>query len=117
MAVIEASSARATTRGEASTSTSPERNAHAVSSSVTCMLTVAVSPGRGAMGAKPIGTPATRGNLRGPSGRYRKAGITEGVIAADVVERTLTTALARGGDFAEVFAEDRQSVSARLDDG
>ena len=39
------------------------------------------------------------------------------MIAPDVVERTLATALARGGDFAEVFAEDRQNVTARLDDG
>jgi len=39
------------------------------------------------------------------------------VIAPDLVERTLATALARGGDFAEVFAEDRQNVTARLDDG
>jgi TldD protein len=45
------------------------------------------------------------------------AGIKEGVIASDVVERILATALARGGDFAEVFAEDRASVTARLDDG
>ena len=33
-----------------------------------------------------------------------------------VLERTLGVALLRGGDFAEVFAEDRQSASARLDD-
>ena len=39
------------------------------------------------------------------------------MIAPDVIERTLAAALARGGDFAEVFAEDRASVSARLDDG
>src|SRR5262249_4611907 len=39
------------------------------------------------------------------------------VIAPDVVERTLAAALARGGDFAEVFAEDRAAVTARLDDG
>jgi TldD protein len=39
------------------------------------------------------------------------------VITPDVVERTLATALARGGDFAEVFAEDRVTVTARLDDG
>ena len=39
------------------------------------------------------------------------------MIATDVVERTLGVALSRGGDFAEVFAEDRSSVSARLDDG
>jgi TldD protein len=34
-----------------------------------------------------------------------------------VLERTLQTALRSGGDFAEVFAEDRRSASARLDDG
>ncbi|MFM8303191.1 MAG: TldD/PmbA family protein [Actinomycetota bacterium] len=39
------------------------------------------------------------------------------MIPPDVVQRTLTVALSRGGDFAEVFAEDRASVSARLDDG
>jgi TldD protein len=39
------------------------------------------------------------------------------VIAPEVVERTLSVALSRGGDFAEVFAEDRSSVHARLDDG
>jgi TldD protein len=39
------------------------------------------------------------------------------VIDADVLERTLSTALRGGGDFAEVFAEDRRSTSARLDDG
>jgi TldD protein len=39
------------------------------------------------------------------------------MIEPDVVERTLATALARGGDFAEVFAEDRTSTTARLDDG
>jgi TldD protein len=35
----------------------------------------------------------------------------------DVLERTLSHALRHGGDFAEVFAEDRRSSSARLDDG
>ena len=39
------------------------------------------------------------------------------MIAPDLIERTLAAALSRGGDFAEVFAEDRASVSARLDDG
>lgn len=39
------------------------------------------------------------------------------MIAPEIVERTLAVALSRGGDFAEVFAEDRASVSARLDDG
>jgi TldD protein len=39
------------------------------------------------------------------------------VIDPSVVERVLSAALQRGGDFAEVFAEDRRSSSARLDDG
>jgi TldD protein len=34
-----------------------------------------------------------------------------------MLETTLRTALRRGGDFAEVFVEDRHVVSARLDDG
>ncbi|MDQ4089842.1 MAG: hypothetical protein M3163_06015, partial [Actinomycetota bacterium] len=33
------------------------------------------------------------------------------------VQRVLTAALRTGGDFAEVFAEDRRSSTARLDDG
>jgi TldD protein len=39
------------------------------------------------------------------------------VLDEAVLERTLTAALRNGGDFAEVFAEDRRSSSARLDDG
>ncbi|MCU1486780.1 MAG: peptidase family protein [Actinomycetia bacterium] len=39
------------------------------------------------------------------------------VIDQDVLERTLSRALRNGGDFAEVFAEDRSSSSARLEDG
>jgi TldD protein len=39
------------------------------------------------------------------------------VIDDDVVQRVLGAALRTGGDFAEVFAEDRRSSSARLDDG
>ena len=38
------------------------------------------------------------------------------MIEASVLQRTLQTALRHGGDFAEVFAEDRRSASARLDD-
>ncbi|MEA2826816.1 MAG: TldD protein, partial [Actinomycetota bacterium] len=34
-----------------------------------------------------------------------------------VVQRVLGVALRTGGDFAEVFAEERRSSSARLDDG
>jgi TldD protein len=39
------------------------------------------------------------------------------MIDEDVLTRTLHTALLGGGDFAEVFAEDRTSSNARLDDG
>ncbi len=39
------------------------------------------------------------------------------VIEESVLQRTLQTALRHGGDFAEVFAEDRRTASARLDDG
>ncbi|MGH9186592.1 MAG: TldD/PmbA family protein [Acidimicrobiales bacterium] len=34
-----------------------------------------------------------------------------------VIQRVLGTALRSGGDFAEIFAEDRRSTTARLDDG
>ncbi|MDQ3293230.1 MAG: TldD/PmbA family protein [Actinomycetota bacterium] len=34
-----------------------------------------------------------------------------------VIKRTLSAALRTGGDFAEVFAEDKRATSARLDDG
>ncbi|MCU1458688.1 MAG: peptidase modulator of gyrase [Actinomycetia bacterium] len=39
------------------------------------------------------------------------------MIDQDVLESVLGTALHSGGDFAEVFAEDRRSSSAHLDDG
>ena len=39
------------------------------------------------------------------------------LVSEDVMERVLGTALKTGGDFAEVFAEDRQAGSATLDDG
>jgi TldD protein len=39
------------------------------------------------------------------------------VIDHDVIKRTLHAALRTGGDFAEVFAEDRRGSTARLDDG
>ena len=39
------------------------------------------------------------------------------MIDEDVIERVLGTALRTGGDFAEVFAEDKRSSSAVLDDG
>jgi TldD protein len=39
------------------------------------------------------------------------------LIDEAILQRTLQTALRHGGDFAEVFAEDRRVASARLDDG
>ena len=39
------------------------------------------------------------------------------VIDHDVLERVLSTAMRSGGDFAEVYAEDKRSTSASLDDG
>jgi TldD protein len=39
------------------------------------------------------------------------------VIETDVIERVLSSALRTGGEFAEVFVEDKRSSSAVLDDG
>ncbi|MFO7591655.1 MAG: TldD/PmbA family protein [Acidimicrobiia bacterium] len=39
------------------------------------------------------------------------------MIDPDILERTLGEALHHGGDFAEVFVEDRRSSNARFDDG
>ena len=39
------------------------------------------------------------------------------MLDADLVNRTLTVAMRSGADFAEIFAEDRRSSSAILDDG
>jgi TldD protein len=39
------------------------------------------------------------------------------LIDESLVQATLRTALRRGGDFAEVFVEDRRTSAARLDDG
>ena len=39
------------------------------------------------------------------------------LIDPDVMERVLTAALVKGGEFAEVFAEDRYATGAVLDDG
>ena len=39
------------------------------------------------------------------------------MLEESVVQRVLGTALRTGGEFAEVFVEDRRSTSARLDDG
>jgi len=39
------------------------------------------------------------------------------MLEADLVNRTLAAAMRTGADFAEIFAEDRRSASAILDDG
>jgi TldD protein len=39
------------------------------------------------------------------------------VIDQDVIERTLSTALRTGADFAEIYAEDKRNTSVGLDDG
>ncbi len=39
------------------------------------------------------------------------------MIDHDILQRVLTTAMRSGGDFAEVYAEDKRSTSAGLDDG
>ena len=39
------------------------------------------------------------------------------MLETDVLRSTLEHALRNGGDFAEVFVEDRRSSSARFDDG
>jgi TldD protein len=41
----------------------------------------------------------------------------EPLIAPDLIEKVLATSLRKGGDFAEVFAEDRNATGAVLDDG
>src|ERR1700690_940474 len=41
----------------------------------------------------------------------------DALIDPDVMERVLTASLVKGGDFAEVFAEERYATGAVLDDG
>src|SRR4249920_3324124 len=43
--------------------------------------------------------------------------MSEPLIDQDLLQSTLERALRDGGDFAEVFVEDRRSSSARFDDG
>jgi TldD protein len=43
--------------------------------------------------------------------------MSQAIIEAGVLERTLADALGQGGEFAEVFVEDRRSSSVRYDDG
>jgi TldD protein len=58
-----------------------------------------------------LGDPATTDPQRDPRDG------AEAVIEEAVIQRTLGAALRTGGDFAEVFVEDKRSSSAVLDDG
>ena len=42
---------------------------------------------------------------------------SEPLLDADLLERSLEKALHKGGEFAEIFVEDRKGMSAVLDDG
>src|SRR5204863_1487408 len=55
-----------------------------------------------------------RGCARG--GRRRPARGMSGLIAPELAREALARALSRGGDFAEVYAEDRRSFALALDD-
>src|ERR1700712_2240083 len=43
--------------------------------------------------------------------------MSSSLIDHDVLERVLASAMRSGGEFAEVYAEDKRSTSAGLDDG
>ena len=100
-AATAASSHSAINRGLPSTSTSPDPSARAVSASETVIL---ASPRR----------PVRR--FTGHQANPRPRRIVH-VIDSDVLERVLAGAVRTGADFAEVYAEDKRSTSAGLDDG
>ena len=52
-----------------------------------------------------------------PETRAPPVGLVVTVIDSDVLERVLAGAVRTGADFAEVYAEDKRSTSAGLDDG
>jgi len=60
---------------------------------------------------------ARRLDTPSPGGCGAATASVTGVIDRDVLERVLTTAMRSGGEFAEVYAEDKRSTSASLDDG
>ena len=59
---------------------------------------------------------ARRPRVASPAGGQAQSAQAEPLVAPPVLERVLAAALARGGEMAEVFAEDRQSSGAVLDD-
>ena len=82
----------------------------AVSTSATTSSTDADSP-------VSRGTPVRYGALLGAHQPGGPACVEAGRDRESLLQRTLGAALRTGGDFAEVFVEDRRSSSAHLDDG
>ncbi len=87
------------------------RSDSAVSASVTSISMRADRPVSGAIPV-PYVTPSGGSHLRLPGWEEEAA-----VIESAVLERVLGEALRHGGEFAEVFAEDRATSSSVLDDG
>src|SRR5215218_2355830 len=111
IALIDASSTSATTRGVPSTDTSPDPSASAVSSSVTAATTSPTRPGSKGITVRYAAFASASEHISHPwEGSHL-------MLEESVIQRVLGTALRTGGDFAEVFVEDRRSSSARLDDG
>ena len=115
MARQVASSHSAISRGVASTGTSPERK---------CLGRVGGTDGELHLGAQTRVRPVSGGRRGGRRlgwafghGDYDTAVPPTALIEPDVLERVLSAALARGGDMAEVFAEDAATSAAMLDDG
>ena len=57
------------------------------------------------------------GGKRGGRVPYGDDAEEAGVIEQEVLQRVLGAALRSGGEFAEIYAEDKRSTSARFDDG
>ena len=112
-----ASSQSATSRGVPSTGTSPEWRLIAVSASLTVSEDDALSP------ACTAGSTGALDAMRGITSTIppvpdasSNAWSDAPLVEPSVLERVLAAAVRRGGDMAEVFAEDRQISAASLDD-
>eukprot|EP01041_Mallomonas_annulata_P021538 gene21539-41618_t len=68
-------------------------------------------------GTRSSSGPPRGGGRRGTDGTRAALGRLPEMIDQDVLTRVLGTAVKSGADFAEVFAEDKRSTSAGLDDG
>ncbi len=113
-----ASSQSATSLGVPSTGMSPDRKLMAVSASVTVSDTDALSP------ACRAGNAGAWDAVRGitvtippvPDAPSKPLLDDAPLVEPSVLERVLAAAVRRGGEMAEVFAEDRQISGASLDD-